>query len=158
MKTSFLSVILIVALSSALFNPVNAQSISEKTKGEITEALKLWNTNAEKSKLDSFMSLFDNSDNIMLVGSDKGEIFKGKDQIRGWLTRLVEHASFSWDMDRIDIDANGKTAWVFVEGAMIVKWDTGQTRRTPYRFTGILVKKNNSWKWRLFDGSIPAGE
>ena len=158
MTTSLMKKILLVAFFAALINSVNAQDVSKKTRDEITEALKLWNTNAEKSKLDKFISLFDNSENIMLVGSDKGEIFKGRDQIKGWLTRLAEHASFSWDMNRIDIDANGKTAWVFVEGAMIVKWDTGQTRRTPYRFTGIMVKKNNNWKWRLFDGSIPAGE
>jgi hypothetical protein len=143
---------------AVIITSIQAQSVSEKDKAQITEALNLWNATAKSSDTDKCLSLFDDTENIMLIGSDKGEIFKGKDEIRGWLTRLFAHAGFSWEMDRIDIDSNGKTAWVFVDGSMIVTWDSGQTRKTPYRFTGIMVKKNNSWKWRLFDGSKPAGE
>ena len=104
------------------------------------------------------MSMFDDSENIMLIGSDSCEVFKGKDQIKGWLTQLFDMASFSWEMDRIDIDSNDNTAWVFVEGRMVVAFKTGKTKKTPYRFTGIMVRKGSEWKWRLFNGSNPRGE
>ena len=78
--------------------------------------------------------------------------------MRAWLSAIFAHANFSWEMNTIDIDSNGKTAWVFVDGAMIVQWDSGHTKKTPYRFTGIMIKKNKVWKWRLFNGSIPRGE
>ncbi len=137
---------------------VQAQKNSERLKTEITQALSDWNTHAKNGDLEKFMALYDKSANIMMVGSDKGEIFKGKDEIRTWLTALLKHAGFSWEMNRIDIDGYKKTAWVFIDGFMIVKWDTGQSRKGPYRFTGIMVKKKGVWKWRLFNGSIPKGE
>lgn len=145
-------------LCTFTFLNVQAQNKSERLKTEITQALSDWNTHAKNGDLEKFMALYDNSDNIMLVGSDSGEIFKGKVEIRQWLTALLKHAGFSWEMNRIDIDGYKKTAWVFIDGYMIVKWDTGQSRKGPYRFTGIMVKKKGVWKWRLFDGSIPKGE
>lgn len=41
---------------------------------------------------------------------------------------------------------------------MIVNFHKGGKKISPYRFTGILVKKKGAWKWRLFDGSVPKGE
>lgn len=128
------------------------------TKLQVQKALTLWNDAAKHANLEKFMSFFDESENIMLVGSDSGEIFKGKKQIRSWLGGLFEHHSFQWEMNRIDIDSYQNTAWVFVDGAMIVTNDKGNRNKTPYRFSGVLIKKGNQWKWRLFDGSIPKGE
>ncbi|MEI6455411.1 MAG: nuclear transport factor 2 family protein [bacterium] len=124
-------------------------------KNEIKTALEKWNDAAKSRNLKQFMELYDNSPDIMLVGSDSGEIFMGREQIENWATKLLSFASFSWDMKRIDIDANGNTAWVFMDGFMVVTNDKGKTRKLPYRFTGILVKVNNTWKWRLFSGSAP---
>jgi hypothetical protein len=61
-------------------------------------------------------------------------------------------------MDRIDIDYNENTAWVFVDGYIIIVANTGEKFKAPYRFTGILVKKDNNWKFRLFNGSNPGGK
>ncbi len=158
MRISILPQAVFLVLFSLIFSSLPAQSVSEKVKGEITEALKIWNAAAKSGNVEKCISLFDNTDDVMLVGSDKGEICKGKEQLRAWLSAIFAHANFSWEMKTIDIDANGKTAWVFVNGTMIIQWDTGQTKRTPYRFTGIMVRKHNTWKWRLFNGSIPRGE
>jgi ketosteroid isomerase-like protein len=156
-KTILLPVILLILVIS---NTLSAQilNVSDNVKGEITKVLELWNNDAKNSDLEGFMSLFDGSENIMLIGSDSGEVFKGRDQIKGWLTQLFEIASFSWEMDRIYIDSNDNTAWVFVEGRMVVAFKTGKTKKTPYRFTGIMVRKGSDWKWRLFNGSNPRGE
>jgi hypothetical protein len=120
--------------------------------------LKTWSAAAKSANVDQSMALFDDSENIMLIGSDKGEVKKGKKQVRDWLTKIFGVASFSWEMDNINIDSNGNTAWVFVEGSMIVEFRKGGINRTPYRFTGIMVMKKGEWKWRLFNGSIPKGE
>lgn len=155
MKKNILHQTVLLILFSIIFNSLTAQIISEKVKSEIIEALKLWNAAAKNSNVDQFMSLYDNTDNIMLIGSDTAEIWKGKDKIRGHLTESFAHYSISWKMDRIDIDYNGGTAWVFVDGLMIINTDKGETIKNPYRFTGILIKKSGVWKWRLFHGSIP---
>jgi len=125
---------------------------------DIRNSLQLWNDAAKERDIEKAMSLFDDSENILLVGSDSGEICKGKEQISKWLKMLFDYASFSWELDRVDIDYSGNTAWVFTEGKMVVTPSNGKTRKVPYRFTGILVKRNNVWKWRLFNGSNPRPE
>ncbi|MEI8046718.1 MAG: nuclear transport factor 2 family protein [Bacteroidota bacterium] len=158
MRKLFFLQIAFVILFASVTTSLSAQKPSEEDKIAITGALKTWNAAAKSANVDQCMALFDDSENIMLIGSDKGEVKKGKAQIRDWLTKIFGVASFSWEMDSINIDSNGKTAWVFVEGSMIVEFHKGGINRTPYRFTGILVKKKGEWKWRLFDGSIPKGE
>jgi ketosteroid isomerase-like protein len=158
MKKNFLLPAVLVILFSVTVNSLLAQKSSEKFKIEITKALEEWNNAAKTANLDQFMTLFDNSENIMLVGSANGEISKGKDEIKAWLGQLYGFAGFSWEMNRIDIDSNGKTAWVFVDGKMIVDFKKGGQKVTPYRFTGIMVKKKGVWKWRIFDGSVPQQE
>ena len=166
MKQFQISGIVIIMLFGLAFNaPVHAQA--EKTgknqacekavNQEVTAALELWNNSAKARDMSHFMELFDNSHPILAVGSDSGEVFKGRDQIEGWMRMLFTHRSFSWEMNRVEIDHNGNTAWVFMDGSMIVTSDKGKTAKFPYRFTGILVKVKKGWKWRLFDGSVPGG-
>jgi hypothetical protein len=156
-KNIFFQAVLVIMLSVSV-NSLSAQKSSDKVKSEITETLKIWNTTCKSANVDQVMSLFDNTAEIMVVGSADGEINKGKDEIKAWVSQIFGFAGFSWEMNRIDIDCNGKTAWVFVDGKMIVEFHKGGKKVTPYRFTGILVKKNGVWKWRLFDGSVPQQE
>ena len=74
MKKNILHQTVLLILFSIIFNSLTAQIISEKVKSEIIEALKLWNAAAKNSNVDQFMSLYDNTDNIMLIGSDTAEI------------------------------------------------------------------------------------
>jgi ketosteroid isomerase-like protein len=129
----------------------------EAVKKEIVSALELWNKSCKNRDINQTMGLFDKSPGIMVVGSDSGEVFTGKEQIESWMNMLFAHRSFSWEMSRVDIDSNGNTAWVFMDGFMIVSTDKGKTAKFPYRITGILVKVKNDWKWRLFDGAVPGG-
>ncbi|MEI6748240.1 MAG: nuclear transport factor 2 family protein [Bacteroidales bacterium] len=158
MKRTILQQLVLLMLFYMPSTSLSAQVKSDKVKNEITEALKLWNTATKNANTEELITLFDNSDNILVIGSDSGEIYKGKDHIKEWLNAIFKHNSFSWEMDRTDIDYNGNTAWVFIDGSMIVTNDKGNVRKTPYRFTGIMIKRNKEWKWRLFDGSIPKGE
>ena len=158
MKRTFLFQALLLIMLSVSAISLSAQKSSEKVKSEITETLKIWNTAAKSANVDQCLALFDDSENIMLVGSDKGEINKGKVEIKNWLSQIFGFAGFSWEMNRVDIDYKDKTAWVFMDGKMIVDFHKVGQKDTPYRYTGILVKKKGGWKWRLFNGSVPKGE
>jgi ketosteroid isomerase-like protein len=155
MKKNFIIPAALVIFLSPMFYSLNAQTASGKVNGEISEALKLWNSACKTGNTTQLMALYDNTENIMLVGSDSAEIWKGKDQIKGHVNEVFAHSSFYWEMNRIDIDSNGDTAWAVVDGSMNIKTDTGETMKTPYRFTNIYVKRNGSWKLRIFHGSIP---
>ena len=157
-KRTILFQLLLLIILSVTVNSVSAQKSSEKVKNEITETLKIWNTACKNADLEKAMSMLDNSDGLMVVGSAGGEINKGPDEARKWASQIFGFAGFSWEMNRVDIDSNGKTAWVFMDGKMIVDFHKGGQKVTPYRFTGILVKKKGVWKWRLFDGSVPQQE
>jgi ketosteroid isomerase-like protein len=158
MKKNIFPQVALVILFSVMFNSLTAQTSSGKVQDEIKEALNIWNAACKNANLDQVMTMFDNSADIMVAGSADGEISKGKDEIRDWLGQLFGFAGFSWEMNRTDIDCNGKTAWVFMDGKMIVDFHKGGKKVTPYRFTGIMVKKNGVWKWRLFNGSVPQSE
>lgn len=147
----FVFLVLLLEATNSLF----AQTLIDKKNQEISDALALWNQACKNADLELVMSMLDSSENIMIVGSDNGEINKGKDEVRKWLGNLFGFARFSWEMNRIDIDSYGKTAWIFVDGKMIVNFHGGGQKVTPYRFSGIMVKKKGNWKWRLFNGSVP---
>jgi ketosteroid isomerase-like protein len=157
-KKSLLIQLILLILFSVNVNSLSAQKSSEKVKGEITEALKIWNLACKSADIKQVMTLLDTTQEIMVIGSADGEINKGKDEVKAWASQIFGFAGFSWEMKRVDIDCNGNTAWVFVDGKMIVDFHKGGQKVTPYRFTGILVRKKGVWKWRLFDGSVPQQE
>jgi ketosteroid isomerase-like protein len=159
MKTPFAIVCLLAGMAILLPFTLQAQNKTDKLDQEIRRTLSDWNSATSSSDLERTLNSFDETGKILLAGSDSGEIYRGKEEIRGWLAAIYKNHSFSWEMNQVDIDGYENTAWVFVDGFMVVKnTSTGKVRRTPYRFTGILVRKGTLWKWRLFDGSIPAGE
>jgi ketosteroid isomerase-like protein len=158
MKKQIYYTVLLMSLLLVFTNSISAKNSAEKVKKEITETLTKWNAACKNANIDLVMSMLDTTNDLMVVGSDKGEINKGKDEVKAWLSQLFGFAGFSWEMKRIDIDSNDKTAWIFMDGKMIVDFHKGGQKITPYRFTGILVKKKDGWKWRLFDGSVPQGE
>ena len=160
-----LSIVLIILISSQVksYSVVAMTTNSEKkddpketVQKEIKNTLEQWNKATSMRDIEKFMELLDNTPEIMIIGSDSGEIFKGREQIETWIKKLFVHNGFLWEMDRVDIDFNGNTAWVFVDGTEVITTDKGEVYRNPYRFTGILVKNQDKWKWRFFDGSYPS--
>jgi ketosteroid isomerase-like protein len=158
MKNKWLiHLVIMLALTFAGYSSF-AQGFSDAAKNEITLALKKFNTAAQNASTEQMMKLFDDSENIMFIGSDSAEIWKGKDQIRGHLNSIFPMESVSLDMNRVDIDGAGNIAWVFVDGAINITTEKGDKMKAPYRFSGVLVKKGHEWKWRMFSGSSPAGK
>jgi len=128
----------------------------ENVQAEVRSALQRWNDAAGSGDVRALLSQFDDGADILLVGSDVGEVFKGRAAMEAWLVKLTARNRFGWQMDRVEVGSNGSTAWTFVEGSMTVRDGTGKVRGvTPYRFTGVLVKRGDSWAWTLFHGSVP---
>lgn len=128
-------------------------------QAEIRGALDRFNEASARGDLAAVMASFDDRADVLLVGSDKGEVYLGRAAMEGWLGKLYKGTGFGWQMDRVDLGHHGGTAWVFVEGKMVLRdLPSGKVRgTTPYRFTGVLVKKGEAWIWRLFHGSVPGG-
>jgi ketosteroid isomerase-like protein len=86
---------------------------------------------------------------VVLMGSEAGELAKGLDEVR----RLLEHlfsqpVSFRWTWKWREVSAAGPVAWVIAEATF------GGTH--PYRMTVVLEKRAGRWLWTQFHGSEPA--
>ena len=109
--------------------------------------------------LEAAMAVFEDGDGILLVGSDKGELFRGRSRVRGFLKELMGLPfTFSFETPDPVVQVNPGTAWLFADGAMVHTRADGTSRRTPYRFSVSLVRQGKAWKWQLFHGSVPGAE
>ncbi len=156
----FLLLAVVLALAGCAPRQAATPERQAATRAEVRQALQVWSDTASRGDLPAFMALFDQDADIMLVGSDKGEICRGRAEAEKWVGGLLAHNRFGWTMEQVDIDVMGNTAWAFVDGKMVVKnAETGEVRfSTPYRYSAVLVRRGDGWAWRLFHGSIPRGE
>ncbi len=130
---------------------------------QIRSTLSALNAACAARDLDAFMALFDESDDILFVGSDKGEVFHGREAVRGFMRKLYGLPFvFSFDLTNATVRQEGDHGWVFVDGNMIRTGDrgdaAGKVGKGPYRFSIVMVRRPAGWKWQLFNGSVPAGE
>ncbi len=159
MKAIGLALVGALALAGCASTRPAPTETREDARPAVQAALARWNEAAGRGDLAGMMAQLDDRAEVLLVGSDTGEVFAGRPAIETWLARLFRNARFTWKMDRVDVDANGDTAWVFVEGAMSVTDKAGKPRgSTPYRFSGVLVRRDGGWAWRQWHGSIPRAE
>ncbi len=132
---------------------------TDAERAQVRQALQVFNDAAARGDVPGLMAQFDPDAQVLLVGSDRGEIFQGRAAIEAWLTRLLAKNRFSWQMDRVDVDLNGDTAWAFVDATVTIRAPDGKVRFTgPYRFAAVLVRRGDAWAWRMFHGSVPRGE
>jgi len=92
---------------------------------------------------------------VLVVGSQASEIEIGRDQIAQMLKTLAAGPAVRFNWTQTRSSAKGDIAWLFAAGDVIIS-DQGKETRVPYRLTGVLERKNSTWKWRQFHGSEPA--
>jgi ketosteroid isomerase-like protein len=107
----------------------------ESTEADLRSTISRFRDLSGQGDLEGVMAQFDDGAEFILIGSDKGEVFKGREAVRAWLGTLCKANGFSWEIERIEIGRHEDTAWAFVEGKMVVRAKrTGEVRlSTPYR-------------------------
>ena len=129
---------------------------SHRDSQDVRKTLEALNAATLHRDVAATMALFDDSDDIMLVGSDVGEVFKGRQVLSSHLKEIYALPFvLSFDMPSVTVHVEGQTAWIFGEGAEVINEGEGKITRTPYRFTICLVKRGENWKWQVFSGSVP---
>jgi ketosteroid isomerase-like protein len=130
---------------------------------DVRATLSALNAACAARDLGAFMALFDDSDEILFVGSDKGELFRGREATRAFMQTLYGLPFvFSFDLGEVVIRQDGGHAWIFVDGKMVRTADrgaaVGKVGESPYRFSITMVKRDDRWRWQLFHGSVPGTE
>ncbi|MEJ2601482.1 MAG: nuclear transport factor 2 family protein [Anaerolineales bacterium] len=94
-------------------------------------------------------------DEVLLVGSETGEVALGRQALEAFFRRVfAREAVFSWEWDRIEVSHVGNLAWFFADGWVILSTAREQ-RRAPYRISGVLEHHDECWLWRQYHGSEP---
>jgi hypothetical protein len=101
----------------------------------------------DTSQVDAFMQSLYSRENILILGTSPGEIYKDYDKAAG----LVRSDWESWGdcrfmVDSAYISSDGNTAWFSTRG--YVKFDLSGLLVLPLRLTGIMVKEDQVWKFR----------
>jgi ketosteroid isomerase-like protein len=136
-----------------------AAGIQSVADPEIRQGLLRLNEVMAPRSLETAMTLFDDADDIMVIGSDTGEIFIGRERARFFVKALVGMPFvFSFTMDQVAVTRSGDLAWAFIDGKMVRTKSDGTAFTNPYRILAVLVKRADGWKWKAFSGSIPRGE
>lgn len=109
--------------------------------------------------LQTVMSIYDDADDIVVIGSDSGEVFIGRERVRMFMKMIVSLPFvFSFDLNQVVINHDERNAWVFVDGNMVHTRSSGKVTKVPYRIMAVMVQRGTDWKWKVFSGSIPRGE
>jgi ketosteroid isomerase-like protein len=104
-------------------------------------------------RMDDVLAAFAPDEDVALYGSEASEAFVGRSAIGDFLRRLFARGHgprFTFLRHRIA--SEGDTAW-FVADAEV---EAGGIRVAPYRVSGVLVRRDGRWLWKLFNGSEPA--
>jgi len=158
-KFFLLSAYLFVGLISAWSPQTCGANTADVVDTEIRHALEKFSELSSRGDLQLFLAQFDEDANIMMVGSESTEVFKGRAALEVWLGQVFSEVRVSFQINSVDISHNGETAWAFVEGTETARDLSGKLLSVkPYRFSAVLVKKGDLWVWRLFHGSTPEKE
>lgn len=92
---------------------------------------------------------------VLLVGSDEGEISIGRPAIDAFFPKLfARDATFSWNAGRVEATRSGDVLWLFADGHICVDGQGGK-KTAPYRISGILRRSGERWLWSQYHGSEP---
>lgn len=105
--------------------------------------------------IEAFLTLV--RDDILLIGSEEGEVVHGRAELRALVERvLAAEATIGWDLSHAAVHERADVAWFAVETALEARHPSGVTR-LPYRLSGVLVRDaDGAWRWAQFHGSEPA--
>lgn len=125
-----------------------------EVRTQIYEVLERFNE-LVSAKNPQVLAEFAPGDEVLLIGSDAGEIATGSQAIESFFARIfARDAAFFWEWDRIDVSHAGDLAWFFADGRVILSTAKGR-QMSPYRMTGVLKRHGEQWLWMQYHGSEP---
>lgn len=106
--------------------------------------------------IESMMSIFDNSDNISVIGTGADELCVGRTEVRELFLRNFEEATatkFEWNWLDVRFSENHAVVSVTLIIHLVYK---GNELRVPIRWTVVLKSKKGKWVWIHRNASIAA--
>ena len=121
----------------------------------VRDALKALDEALEQRDLQAALRLC--TEDVVFIGSGEGEEAVGRDAIGPMFSALAPHLEgleFSFAYEALDVHVLGDVAVIYASGpATLVTTRRNTTFR--YRLTGVLVREDGRWLWRVHHGSEP---
>ena len=128
--------------------------MSDTTRVEIETALHRLNALVGGKDM-AVADQFEDSGSALLVGSETGEIARGRPAIAAFFQSLfAQPVTIGWDWASLETGAEEDVLWFFAEGHAVLD-RAGVVDRVPYRLSGILVRRPGGLIWRQFHGAEP---
>jgi hypothetical protein len=103
----------------------------------------------------ALLSEFTEVADVRLVGSEVSEVATGPTEVEALVRRLFElPVQIRWEWRSRDVSFVGDVAWLFAQGEAVLSGE-GTEQRVPYRMTGVLERRRDTWRWRHLHGSEP---
>lgn len=97
--------------------------------------------------IDKLMSVFEDSDNISVIGTGSEELCVGRKEVKELFLRNFEEATATkFDWDWIDIRKSDMHAVASITLAIHLKYN-GENLTVPIRWTVVLKNTGNRWVW-----------
>jgi len=137
-----------VAASYRLRVDVEAQAVRD--------ALTALDEAFERRDLEAALDLC--TEDVVFIGSGDGEVAAGRDAIGPMFAALapqLEHLRFSLgEWETVEIDVLGDVAVVYALAPAVLE-TPNRKASFRYRLTGVLVRREGRWLWRVHHGSEP---
>jgi hypothetical protein len=138
---------MILSPASSVYSKGNAP---EATRQEIISQLRKFQdgyTNRDINQVGTFMQSLYSKENILILGTMPREVYNGFDRAAS----LVQTDWESWGdckflIDSANISSAGNIAWFATRG--FVRFDLPKFLVLPLRFTGIMIKEDQVWKFQ----------
>jgi len=107
----------------------------------------------------AMMALFDDSNDIAVIGTGRNELCIGQDEVRALFLNNFAQAQankFEWGWHHIIFNEDHSTPYATVAIALIIHLELdGQLMQVPIRWT-VSMKKTDRWRWLHRHASSPA--
>ncbi|MEO7743019.1 MAG: nuclear transport factor 2 family protein [Usitatibacter sp.] len=127
----------------------------QEAKTQVTQALQRLGLLVSRKDM-AVLSEFAADADVLLVGSERGEVVEGPAGLRDFFQRVFRSpAHIGWEWRKVRISSSDNIAWLFAEGEVVIVVDARPQRR-PYRLTGVLERQHRRWFWKHFHGAEPS--
>ncbi len=97
--------------------------------------------------IDSLMHVFDDSDNISVIGTGADELCVGRAAVKElFLRNFGEATAIKFEWDWVDVRTSGNHAVISVTFNLHVDY-MGDQLTIPLRWTVVVKKENGRWVW-----------
>ena len=125
----------------------------DAAQADVSELIDDFGAALHARDVEASMALLADEPDLAVIPSEGVQIHRGPQQTREFLGRIYDGPRrYGWDLPNRQIAVEGSVAWFVASGDETLEQD-GVSRRIPYCLTGVAVRAQSGWRFRLLHAS-----